>query len=323
VLAGVVDQVAHHHPQRLGVAADRPGLVGHAQLGLPHRLGELPVGDHLGDHVRHRHLLGPQHRAAVGHEGARLQELLHHVAQALALGDDAPEDLLAVGGGRHLGAADQRLGHPEDHRDRRAQLVADHRQELVLEPVDLLEARHRGGEGGVLGLQLAGAVERRLVQRPQVPHDRPGDRRRQPRLALHGGRERLQHRGRHVALEHVAAGAGGHHLADVGLVGVGGVGDHRHLGPAAHDLPGGGHPALAGHAAVHQHHVGGDLLDQRHRRLAGLGLADDLPAADLLQHRAQHAADRRVVVDQQDPAGTVGALGGRLHVSSIGTSGGR
>jgi hypothetical protein len=45
VLAGVVDQVADHHPQRLGVAVERAGLVGQAQLDPPVGLGQPPVVD--------------------------------------------------------------------------------------------------------------------------------------------------------------------------------------------------------------------------------------------------------------------------------------
>jgi hypothetical protein len=47
-------------------------------------------------------------------------------------------------------------------------------------------------------------------------------------------------------------------------------------------------PALAGHAAVHQHHVRDQLLDQGDGGLAGVGLAHHLPAADLLEQGAQH-----------------------------------
>jgi ribosome-binding ATPase len=86
-----------------------------------------------------------------------------------------------------------------------------------------------------------------------------------------------------------------------------------HLRPALHDLPGGGHPARAGHAAVHQHHVGDELLDQVEGGLAGVGLAHHLPAADLLQQGAQHPPDRRMVVDQQDPSRAAGPRDRRLH----------
>jgi hypothetical protein len=141
--------------------------------------------------------------------------------------------------------------------------------------------------------------------------------------ALAGRRQRLQHGRGHVALEHVAAGAGGHHLAHIGLVGIGGVGDHRHLRPALHDLPGGGHPALAGHVAVHQHHVRDQLLDQGDGGLAGVGLAHHLPAADLLEQGAEHPPDRRVVVDQQHPPRAAGRRDDRLHGLSIGRPGSR
>jgi hypothetical protein len=101
------------------------------------------------------------------------------------------------------------------------------------------------------------------------------------------------------------------------------VGDHRHLRPALHDLPGGGHPAGAGHAAVHQHHVRDELLDQGQGGLAGVGLAHHLPAADLLQQGAEHPPDRRMVVDQQDPSGAAGPRDRRLHGLAIGCLGSR
>jgi hypothetical protein len=111
--AGVVD----HHPQRLGVAVQGPRVFRERQLGPAVGLGQPPVVDHLGHHGGGHDLLGPQHRAAVGHERAGLQELVDHVAQTFALADDPLEDLLAVGGGGHVGPADQDLGHAEDDRD--------------------------------------------------------------------------------------------------------------------------------------------------------------------------------------------------------------
>jgi hypothetical protein len=65
------------------------------------------------------------------------------------------------------------------------------------------------------------------------------------------------------------------------------VGDHRHLRRALHDL-------------------------QVEGGLTGVGLAHHLPAADLLQQRAQDPADGRVVVDEQDPAGAAGPSDGGL-----------
>jgi hypothetical protein len=63
-------------------------------------LGQPPVVDHLGHHRRGHDLLGPQHRAAVGHERARLEELLDHVPQTVSLADDPLQDLLAVADSR-------------------------------------------------------------------------------------------------------------------------------------------------------------------------------------------------------------------------------
>jgi hypothetical protein len=101
------------------------------------------------------------------------------------------------------------------------------------------------------------------------------------------------------------------------------VRDHGHLWPAVHDLPGRGHPTGAGHAAVHQHDVRDQLLDQVKGGLAGVGLADHLPAADLLEQRAQDPPDRGMVVDQQDPPGAAGPRDRRLHGLSIGCAGSR
>jgi hypothetical protein len=72
-----------------------------------------------------------------------------------------------------------------------------------------------------------------------------------------------------------------------------------------------------------QHHVRDQLLDQGDGGLAGVGLADDLPAADLLEQRARHPPDRRVVVDEQDPPGAAGPRDGRLHGLPIGCAGSR
>jgi hypothetical protein len=70
-------------------------------------------------------------------------------------------------------------------------------------------------------------------------------------------------------------------------------------------------PALAGHAAVHQHHVRDQLLDQGDGGLAGVGLARHLPAADLLEQGAQH------------PPRAAGPRDGRLHGLSVGGQGSR
>jgi hypothetical protein len=113
-------------------------------------------------------------------------------------------------------------------------------------------------------------------------HEGAVDERPQDRVALGGGV--VEDRGRRQVAEHAVVD---HHVAE--------------RQPERH-------PAL----------VRDQPLDQRHRRLAGVGLADHLPAADLLQQRAQHPADRRVVVDRQDPPGAVGARHRRLHAICIG-----
>jgi hypothetical protein len=78
-------------------------------------------------------------------------------------------------------------------------------------------------------------------------------------------------------LEQEAAGARAHRLVDV-LVEVEG-GQDQHAGGAAGDLdhPAGGLDAVqAGHAYVHEHHVGAQPAGQLDRLDAVVGLADDL-----------------------------------------------
>jgi hypothetical protein len=50
---GVLAGVADHHPQRLGVAVQRAGLVGRAQLDPAVGLGQPPVVDHLEQRAQH------------------------------------------------------------------------------------------------------------------------------------------------------------------------------------------------------------------------------------------------------------------------------
>ena len=133
-LGGVADQVGERLRQPAGVAADVQALVRHVDLEA------VPAGVELVVAVRHRRLddavdrdrLAHQRDLALGGAGD-VDQLLHQPAEPadLALEDlaQADQDRVAVLEGA------QDAGGVGDRRQRIAQLVREHRQELALAPL--------------------------------------------------------------------------------------------------------------------------------------------------------------------------------------------
>jgi hypothetical protein len=127
-----------------------PGELEHGVPGVPGHLGEIR------GHQDGRGLpgLGPVQLQQVGHEGGEALGVAKHRRQRRGL---LGAELTQVAVGEDLAV-------PTDARDRGPQLVADRGDDLVLDPVGLLQSRHRlelASEGlgeGHLGAHPAGHV---------------------------------------------------------------------------------------------------------------------------------------------------------------------
>ena len=125
-------------------------------------------------------------------------------------------------------------------------------------------------------------------------------RRRDQALALDHGADGLGHLLDRDLLEQVAVGAGLDRLVEVVLL----VADREHEdlggGHEVADLTGRLDAVDLGHADVHEHDVGGQLLGLGHGLLAVLGLGDDLDAVLGAEHDVEAAAEQRLVVGDED-----------------------
>ena len=96
-----------------------------------------------------------------------VEHLVHEPAQALGLGDDDAQELLALRRG-HLGVVDHQLGQCADGGQRRAQLVRHAGHEVVLQPVQPFEAaRWRRAARRWPQLLLSARASRRAAARPR------------------------------------------------------------------------------------------------------------------------------------------------------------
>ena len=183
-------------------------------------------------------------------------------------------------------------------------------EDLELARGELVEAARR------LGRRRGGARE--------LLDQAPGDRRRQQRLALgHDADPGHELLGRDV-LEQEAAGPGAQRLVDVLVEVEGGQHQHPHRALAG----GGDDPARRldavelGHADVHEHDVGLEVVGHRHRLGAVGGLADDVEVVLGVEDHLEPGAHERLVVGDQDANGHLGGLlrhgreGSRAHACS-------
>ena len=138
VLRRVVQEVCHHLLQAHRIGVQRNGCVGEGDgellpLGIHHRPED---GLHLADDPRHVHaLLAQLHHSP--RDARCVQQVIHHARQ---LGGLPPDDFAGPGRGP-IGLPGERLVQQRagagDPGQRVAQLVGEHRQELVLPAVPL------------------------------------------------------------------------------------------------------------------------------------------------------------------------------------------
>src|SRR5690554_5315818 len=159
------------------------------------------------------------------------------------------------------------------------------------------------------------ALGERLLDlgRPDLAHQALLRPRIEAYLAPGGGAHGLEQFVGPRLLQHVAAGAGLHHVDDQAVLEHAGEGHHLHVGMVAADGARGVHPVHDGHKEVHHHHVGLQFLDLGQRLLPVGGLTDDLEVLFQVERQAQAAPDHGVIVDQQY------AYGGWVALCHLGT----
>ena len=286
VLRGVLEEVGHGPFEAALVDRHRPvpPLPGHLD-------GQVRVavagGDPRQEVAEQRRL--EVHLDAAGVDAGDLEEVEHHLVEALHLADDDVERLL-----RPLGqvgaAAVEHLDRGRQRGDRRAQLVAHVRGEagLALDPAlhgvgHVVERRHhlvevRVGLGFETGVEVAlGQLARRAGhtrQRPQEPAARVGAERR----GADGGDRRADEQRREDHAQRASQAGHREHL-DVGGVHLGGVDADGHVGRAA-ELE-----ALGARAALHH----GITQRRRQRLLVELGVRREPRAAVVAGRRSRRA----------------------------------
>ena len=114
-------------------------------------------------------------------------------------------------------------------------------------------------------------------------------------------------------LEQEPAGAGPDRGVHVVVDVERGQHDHPHTGQIGigRDPPGGFDAVEHRHADVHQHHIGPMRAGQLDGLLTVGSLADELEIGGVLDHRPQAGADQRLIIDDPDPHGHVGAPNGK------------
>jgi hypothetical protein len=240
VLGGVGEEVEHHLREALGVAV-------HAQSAARHALDADAVRARLEQRTRHLHRA--QH--GVGDlDGALAQvDLAARDARDVEQVVDQPRQVrgltLERGEFGHRGAAQpHQLDGGRDRRQRIAQLVAEHRQELVLGAV--------GGLGVELRFPLA-REQQLALQRVLAPHAAQGD------LRIHLCEELLRGEG----LDDVVVGARRHAVGARLLAGARREQNHRQLGGLGPRLD---RLQEAQAVETRHHHVGDHEIESRAAR---------------------------------------------------------
>ncbi len=175
------------------------------------------------------------------------------------------------------------------------ELVGD----LLVRPPAGDQPQRLGLAVGQLGQQQGAAVAG--IDAGGVPlHESPGEGREDERLAARDDADGLRQLLRLHALQHEAARAGAQRVVDVLVVLERGHDQHaRPLDGVGDDRAGRLDAVHAGHAHVHQHHVGVELAGAADGLHAVRRLAHDLDVRLGLQQRAQTAAHERVVVGDE------------------------
>ena len=241
-------------------------------------------------------------------------EPLDEPGETLRAHDQGVERLVEIFG-REL-AALHRLGDPEDHRDRRAELVADAADQL-LAVRGALEQRF------LRHLELAGPAALAIERVGQLLDHDGCDLRRQQRAAADGLAHRVHDRVAVGVFEHVAGGAGHEHVADRPLLLHAAEGDDPDRRPGGLEPAGRLDPVHLGHPDVHQDDVGHQPHGHLDRFGAGACLADHFEVLPR-QEEDQRLSEPIVVVDDEHADAFRGAEGGgRAHLGSIGVGASR
>ena len=203
----------------------------------------------------------------------------------------------------------QGLGHPQDDRDRRAELVGEPRHQLVPSRGPLDQRRL-----GLLELSSPAALP--LEGLRELPDDPGGDLGREDATSQGGVQDGAQDLVAVGILQDVPRSACHEHLSDDVLVLVSGQRDDAEGRMQLFQPPGGLDPVHVRHAHVHQDDVG---IDHRHELQglgAGTGLAHHVEVAGLEQGE-QRLPEPGVVVHHDDPHPTAG---GRRRLSGGATA---
>ncbi len=159
---GVLQQIAHHllHAERVGVDAYPAGDGYRGFSSAPRREDVVAHLMHQGREVDLGQLEGHTPRLQAGDH----QQILHQLGQMLGLAGDDPQELVDLLAWQVLPAVAQGVGEPGDGGERRAQLVADHRNELVLDLPSPLRRAH--------GSLLPGSCPKHRAPGPGDGHQR-------------------------------------------------------------------------------------------------------------------------------------------------------
>ncbi len=287
-LGGVVQDVGQHLDQPGLVAVDGQQLVGHVDGqhvptcidGRPRRL------DRPGDDRPDQHRLALQRDDAAG-DPRHVEQVVDQVDQVLDLTLDDVAGRRPLRFGQLLQA--QQLHGGADRRQRIAQLVGQHRQELVLALGRFLEGAGRRLEGGrpLHDPRLELGVE--ALQRPRLAIEVGEHADLGPQDLGHHRHRHVVHRPALVAAQPVEVGE--HHGGDEDdrrLLEPRVLADHRRQLVAVE----------LRHAHVHQHDR--DLgLEQVLQRLGGRARRDQR-VAEIAEDRLVGQQLRRLIVDEQD-----------------------
>ncbi len=154
-LHGVRQQVDDDLHEAVAIGVDRGQRLGQIDIEANRALGTQPAGrgERLLDHLLGVDLGHPPLHAARLHLG-EVEDHVDQARKALALLDDDAEELLALRGA-HARVVVKDFAERAHRCKRRAELVADRRDEVVLETVELLELLVGGAQLAARRLELA------------------------------------------------------------------------------------------------------------------------------------------------------------------------
>jgi hypothetical protein len=189
-LRRVRQEVEHHLDHAVEVRNDRRHVLRQASndLDVPFLEDLAHGGQRIGDHVLHvDRRLRPLGLARF--DLGEIEHLVDETRQALGFLRDDAEEFLPLAE-LDVGVVEQDLGERADRRERRAQLVRHRRDEIVLQPVELLQPLVRFPQLGrspprarATSARAGGCRRRPATPRPDVAHLLDGER----LLLDHGG----------------------------------------------------------------------------------------------------------------------------------------